>query len=129
MTILRPFHRWILVVLVAASVLGGFSVSHAAVFGDFANGIDLSADNLLRIVVGLACWFSRIAILVLTGSIVFYGLQAMASRDNPTAYAAAIKSFNYALVGALVIFGAYTIIATVAHSVGAEVSRTPLHCF
>ena|SRR3989344_139765 len=92
-------------------------------------GIDLTIQSVFGIITGLACWFTRFATILMVVMIVFYGIKFMTSQGNPAKFEEAKKSFTWALVGVLVILGTYTIIATVANSLGADYSLlVPLDC-
>ncbi len=93
-----------------------------------APGIDLTFDRVIGILTSFTCWFTQIALLLTVGAIVVYGLQMAISRDNVEMFTKAKKSLGWAIVGAFVIFGVYTIIATVANAVGAQVPALPLSC-
>ena len=81
-------------------------------------GIDLTIQSVFGIITGLACWFTRFALVLMVVMIVFYGIKFMTSQGNQTKFDEAKKSFTWALVGVLVILGTYTIIATVANFLG-----------
>lgn len=92
-------------------------------------GYDFTVQSLFGILTGLACWATRVALLASVIAIVWYGLQFMLSGSNPTKFTAAKKGLGYAIVGIIVILGAYTIIATVANAVGADYTLIiPLDC-
>ena len=95
-------------------------VASAKVFGDYLDGGELRIEDVYATMVGLVCFFSRIAILGMVAGMTWYGFTAITSKGNPIKYEGAIKGFRYALLGALVILGTYTIIATVANFVGAD---------
>lgn len=81
-------------------------------------GIPLTIQSVFGIITGLACWFTRFALVLMVVMIVFYGIKFMTAQGNPTKFEEAKKSFTWALVGVLVILGTYTIIATVANALG-----------
>jgi hypothetical protein len=93
-------------------------------------GVDLTIDGIFNIITGLACWLARIAGPLMVIAVVLYGLQMMWAQGDPSKFNEAKKSFFYALLGMLVIFGVYTIIATVANAVGNNSyhSLLPLSC-
>lgn len=95
-------------------------------------GVDLTIDSVFNVIVGLACWLSRIAIILLTAFIMWYGILFLSSRGDATKFAEAKKAFGYGLIGMMVILGAYSIIATVAYNVGGtaaqQVNLTPIRC-
>lgn len=91
-------------------------------------GVELTAVKIFRILNGLACWATRIAIMLIIAALVVYGLQFLFSRGNPAKMQAASRSFWLGIVGIIVILGAYTIISTVAFSIGAKSSPYPILC-
>lgn len=91
-------------------------------------GIPLTIQSVFGIITGLACWFTRFALVLMVVMIVFYGIKFMMSQGNQTKFDEAKKSFTWALVGVLVILGTYTIIATVANGLGSNYTLTPLDC-
>lgn len=82
-----------------------------------APGIDLRIQDVYGIVYGLACWASRFIIVIMVVLLILYGLRMMLAQDNENKFKEARKSLNYAIIGIVVIMGAYTIIATVANGV------------
>ena len=80
-------------------------------------GVDITIQGLFNILQGLACWMSRFVLVFMVGAIIWYGFQFIVSRGNPTAFTNAKKSLGYALIGMVVILGAYTIISTVGNAV------------
>ncbi len=94
-----------------------------------APGIDLTIQDILGIITGLACWFTRVALVFIVVAIIYYGLKFMMAQGDPTKLAETKKSFLWGLVGVLVILGTYTIIATVANVLGADYTLfLPLMC-
>ena len=92
-------------------------------------GVDLTIQSVFGIITGLVCWFSRVALILMVVFIVYYGLQFMFARGDPTKVTAAKKSFGWGLVGVLVILGTYTIIATIANGLDLDYSLlVPLDC-
>ncbi len=92
-------------------------------------GIDLTIQSVFGIITGLACWFTRFALILTVVYIVIYGIKFMMAQGNPTKYEEAKKSFTWGLVGVLVILATYTIIATIANALGADYSLiVPLNC-
>lgn len=113
-------------IAMVAFTAGSYAAS-GGVFGDIDT--EFTVERVLAILTSLACWFSRIAILGLVVMVVFYGVQMMWSGGNPTTYGNAKKGFWYSMIGAIVIFGVYSIIATAAYVAGANVeSFTVLSC-
>ncbi len=84
-----------------------------------APGIDLTITQLFGILTGLACWMSRFIIVFMTMVIIWYGIQFLLSRGDPSKFKTAKQSLNYAIIGILVVLGANTIIATVGNAVDA----------
>lgn len=82
-----------------------------------APGVNLTIQSLFGIIAGLACWATRFVTILMVVMIVWYGFQMMAAQGNDTKFATARKSLGYAVVGMIVILGAYTIIATVANTI------------
>ncbi|OGN28276.1 MAG: hypothetical protein A2941_01885 [Candidatus Yanofskybacteria bacterium RIFCSPLOWO2_01_FULL_49_17] len=80
-------------------------------------GIDLTIQSLFGILQGLACWMSRFVLVIMVGALIWYGVQMLLSRGNPTAFGNARKSLGYAIIGVVVVLGSYTIIATVGNAV------------
>ncbi len=91
-------------------------------------GVELTATKIFSILNGFACWTARIAVTLILAALAVYALQFFFSRGNPSAVQSANRAFWLGIVGIIVIFGAYTIIATVAYSVGAKSSPYPILC-
>ena len=92
-------------------------------------GIDFTIQDILGIITGLACWFTRVALVLIVVFVIFYGLKFMFAQGDPTKLGEAKKSFLWGLVGVMVILGTYTIIATVANGLGADYTLfLPLRC-
>ena len=107
-----------------AFFLFGFSAS-----AEEYTGIDLTIQSVFGIITGLACWFTRFALILMVVMIVFYGIKFMISQGDPTKFGEAKKSFLWALVGTLVILGTYTIILTIADFIGGVGATTALSKF
>lgn len=75
----------------------------------FQNLLNL-ATNLAKILLELASVGSAVAVI-------WYGLRMAMARDDVAAFTAARKGLLLALVGVLIIFGVWTIIATVQGAV------------
>lgn len=82
-----------------------------------APGVNLTIQGLMVIVKGLACYSTELVTMIMVVMIVWYGFQMMASQGNETKFTTARKSLGYAVVGMIVILGAYTIIATVGNTI------------
>ncbi len=103
-------------------------VAAAVTAGTDYQGINLTIQSVFGIITGLACWFTRFALILMVVYIVIYGIKFMMAQGNPTKFEEAKKSFMWGLVGVLVILGTYTIIATVANFLGGSYSLIPLNC-
>lgn len=90
-----------------------------------APGVNLTIQSLFGIVEGLACWATRFVTVVMVVMIIWYGFQMMAAQSNETKFKDARKSLGYAVVGMIVILGAYTIIATVGNAINAAGPGSP----
>ena len=84
-----------------------------------APGVNITIQSLFGIIAGLACWSTRFVTVIMVVMIVWYGFQMMVAQSNETKFADARKSLGYAVVGMIVILGAYTIIATVGNTIQA----------
>lgn len=105
-----------------------------------APGVNLTIQSVAGIVEGLACYATQLVTIIMVVMIVWYGFQMMLAQSNESKFAEARKSLGYAVVGMIVILGAYTIIATVGNTIqgiGAQdlstrsstfMSYTPLSC-
>lgn len=92
-------------------------------------GEDLEFGDVTRIIIGLSCWLTRISFTLALIFLFLAGLRFMAAQGNQTKYGDAVKNFRTVLLGILVIYGVYVIIATVAHAVGVtNFSFIPLVC-
>ena len=80
-------------------------------------GSDFTYERLVTIVTELVNIFLRIAAVVAAGFIVWYGVRMVLSRGEPGKFSEARKGLLWAMLGAAVIFGVYTIIATVQKAV------------
>lgn len=104
-------------------------VNIAVAADDGYQGVDLTIQSVFGIITGLACWFTRFALILIVVYIIIYGIKFMMAQGNQTKFEEAKKSFTWGLVGVLVILGTYTIIATVANALGADYSLiVPLNC-
>lgn len=92
-------------------------------------GINLTIQDVMGIITGLACWITRVALVFVVVAIIYYGVRFIMAQGDPTKLTEARKSFLWGLVGILVILGTYTIIATVANALGADYTLfIPLSC-
>jgi uncharacterized membrane protein YuzA (DUF378 family) len=94
----------------------GFASVHAQeVLGD--TGGQWTYENFRGVVKNLVNFILQIASFAATGAVVYFGFRMVIAGSDATAYADARKGLNWSLVGAFVIFGVYTIIATVRGAV------------
>ncbi len=95
-----------------------------------APGVDFTIDKVLKILLGISCWLSRTAIVVIVGALVVYAFLFFKSQGNPNTLKEAKTAMKWGLIGMVVIFGVYTIIKSVADAVGASISPSwlPLSC-
>ncbi len=82
-----------------------------------APGVDITIQSLFGILQGLACYATRVITIIMVIMIVWYGFQMMAAQGSDTKFTSAKKSLGYAIIGMIVVLGAYTIIATVGNTV------------
>lgn len=107
----------------------GYNYIKAATGDAGLPGEDLAIQDVFNIINGLACWFARIASLLMVIFIIIAGLRFMVARGDSKAYEAAKTNFRHVLIGLVVIMGVYVIIATVANAVGVkDFSFIPLVC-
>lgn len=83
-------------------------------------GANIDAPRLVSMLEGFACWSIRFAIIAVAVAIVLYGILFLKSRGSPEGMAYAKKSLTWGLVGALVIFGVFTIILSIAAVIGVD---------
>ncbi|MBI2626761.1 MAG: hypothetical protein HYW77_00770 [Parcubacteria group bacterium] len=79
--------------------------------------INLEFDNLLNIIARLSCWGIRVAMFFMVIVLLLYGWQTMTSREAD-ALAKTKQKLLWAFVGAIVIFGAFILVETVAAFIG-----------
>lgn len=92
-------------------------------------GIDLTIQDVMDIINGLACWLTRIATAIMVIFLVLAGMRFMYAQGDTSKLTAAKKNFQQVLIGILVIMAVYVIIATVANAVGrTDFSLIPLVC-
>jgi len=89
-------------------------LAQAAPLGDTGG---ISYNRLIEIVYGLVKLLLQVGEFAAVGFIVWYGLQMVMSRGDPAKFTAARKGLLLALLGGIIIFGAYFIIDTVQGSV------------
>lgn len=94
-------------------------------------GRDFTIQDVFNIIVGLTCWLTRIAIFLIVIALLYYGFLFMRAQGDPGKLGEAKKAFAWGLVGIIVILGTYSIIATVAYTVGgtaAKINPIPINC-
>src|SRR3989344_4374407 len=79
-------------------------------------GINLTIQDVMGIITGLACWITRVALELITVAVIFYGVRFMMAQGDPAKLTDARKSFLWGHVGIIVILGTYPNIATVANA-------------
>ena len=78
------------VMLLVAVLFLSYGYNVIAATGDTGlPGEDLTIQNVFAIINGLACWFARIASLLMVIFIIIAGLRFMVARGDPKAYEAA----------------------------------------
>lgn len=92
-------------------------------------GVDLTIQSVFGIITGLACWFTRFALVLIVVYIVIFGIKFMTAQGDPTKYGKAKESFKWGLIGVLVILGTYTIILTLADFIGGPTATLSLSSF
>jgi hypothetical protein len=80
-------------------------------------GSSFTYQRLVTIVTELVKIALQIGEVVAVGAIVYFGLRMVISRGDETKFSEAKKGLQFAVLGALIIFGVYTIIATVQRAV------------
>ena len=93
-----------------------------------APGIDLTIQDVLRILTGLACWFANVALILIVVAVIYYGIKFLTAKGDPAKLTKAKESFLWGLVGVAVVIGTYTIIATVANALDGDYSFIQLSC-
>jgi hypothetical protein len=93
-----------------------------------APGINLTIQDVLGILTGLACWFARVALTLIVVAVIYYGIRFLMAQGDPAKLTEAKRSFLWGLVGVAVVIGTYTIIATIANALGITTAIIPLTC-
>jgi outer membrane protein assembly factor BamB len=88
----------------------------------------LSIDLMINVITRLVCYVGASAILLMVIMVIFYGTQFLSAGGNPSVVTQSRKSIIWWLVGALVIIGAYIILATIANFLGADMTIIPQAC-
>lgn len=122
----RKFSVFSIVPLFSFSVFNFVSAQGPA-SGDFL-GVELTVQDISRIITGFACWLIGIVLAVMVIFLVIAGVRYFLASGNETKVSDATKNLRWTLVGILVILAANVIIATVANALGADYSFVPLNC-
>ena len=126
----RTNHQLLVAVTIFLFYFFTFQAS-AGIFTDNLNdapGRNFTFENLIKLFGGLACWSMRVAMILIAGAMIIYGLMFLKSRGSPQGMENAKKAFTWGLVGALVIFGVFTIILSVASLVGVDYPIDIIRC-
>ena len=107
---MRNIATTIIILLVTLTLLS--SVALAAQTPTPTPATGMTYKKMLGILDNIVGFILRMAGFASMGVIIYFGVRMLLAGGDPTVYAAARKGFNWALVGTLVIFGVYTIIAT-----------------
>ena len=78
----------------------------------------LTYEGLMNTVYSLLATILQMADLAAVAAIVWFGVRMALSRGDPAKFNEAKKGLIYACIGAVIIFGVYTILATVRGAVG-----------
>ena len=89
---------------------------------------DFTIQKVADVIVGIVCWFSGLAMVFIVLAIVWFGVNFLMSKGEPEKITQARKALLWGIVGIAVILGTYTIIATIANSLGLDYSFIPLDC-
>ena len=112
---MRRYRTSITILILVAALAAALPVS--AAFSPVPSpSSGMTYERVIEIVdrvVGFILQMSGIAATVVT---IYYGIRMVMAGGDEAAYANARKGFTWALIGSLVIFGVYTIIATVQNA-------------
>jgi hypothetical protein len=78
-------------------------------------------ERLKSMAFSLAQTFTELVGMALVAGVVFYGIRMVTARGDETAFRTAKAGLTNAMIGALIVYGAHTLIATLysaVHSVG-----------
>lgn len=79
----------------------------------------LTWDGVMDRIYYLIAVLLQIAGFLAVAAVIVYGLKFVMAKEDPAKRTAAKKGLGYSIVGMLIIFGVYTILATVRGAVGA----------
>lgn len=108
-----------------------FLFGHWAVGADGSNdwqGIDLTIQDVGRIIAGFACWLWSLSVPLMIIFIIWAGLRYMYAGADPGKATKAKDNFRYVIIGSFVILAAFTIIYSVANFIGVDLSFVPFTC-
>lgn len=80
-------------------------------------------DRVMYVIYNLLQNILFVAGLAAVGAIVYYGVLMATARDNADRFNGARKGVLWSMLGALIIFGVYTILATVRGAVGSVLGQ------
>ncbi|MDP3697192.1 MAG: hypothetical protein Q8R55_04150 [Candidatus Taylorbacteria bacterium] len=85
-----------------------------------APGEQLGIDWFFKLLRQATCYFYRLAVVVVVIMFALYGISFLRSRGSVQGVTDARKALTWGLVGGFVIFGAFTIILSVAAFIGVD---------
>lgn len=113
---------------IAVSLSLGFRSALAQVGGGSSVGAELTSTSVTNLITWLSCVAAQGASLIAIIAIIVFGLQMSYSRGDAVKFSSAKKNLGWAVIGLLVVTGAYTIVATVANATGASFTLTQVSC-
>src|SRR3989338_10704156 len=101
-----------ILILIIFITLFAFSSQAQILNDDLGQGpaTNIDATGLIELLGGIACWLLRFAIISVSIAMIFYGILFLKGRGSPQGMTYAKKSLMWGLIGALIIFGVFTII-------------------
>lgn len=108
-------HNTIIVLVTVLAIVVSFT--SIAIAAPTSTSTGMTYQKMLDILDDIVVFVLRMAGFAAIGVIVYFGVRMLLAGGDQTKYAEARKGFNWALVGTLVIFGVYTIIATIRGAV------------
>jgi len=109
----------------------GYSSSANAQVGSSTSVFEnFDGSQVPRIFARLSCYVVQFGIIMAGIAMILSGIIFLLSRGNPVALTGAKKTFTYALLGALIIYGVYTIILSISLFVigSTNLPWVPLSC-
>lgn len=83
-------------------------------------GVDLTIDQIVNFVVVVACNAQRIGVLLAVIALLYLAYQYFYATYDPNVLKDVKQKFGYVILGLVLVFGVYIIIATVANAVGVK---------